>query len=511
VHACSLHPVIAPGACLCDSPLLKLLNRGLATLLAHRTMVHDASGAIIAAQANASNGPASAQAQASTSSGTSSVVASATPASGPGASTGVLFRDVRVFDGIGPHLSGPAQVLVQGNQITRIATGDVSPEPGVLVVDGQGRTLMPGLIDAHAHVMFAGAPLQELLMGDMSYINLLAASVCEEMLNRGFTTIRDMQGPVWGLKRAIDTGLTPGPRLYPSGAMITQTSGHGDFRLMQELPRDPAAPLTYAEVVGAAVIADGVDAVLRAVREQLMRGASQIKLAGGGGVSSNHDPLDVTQYNEDELRAAVGAAEDWNTYAAIHVYTPRSIERAVNAGVRSIEHGHLADEASAKLMAERDTWWSLQPFTAEFPIKFAPGSDNQRKLEEVIAGTDTAYELARRYNVKTAWGTDLLFNRSALPFQNTAVVNMTRWYTPSEVLKMVTSDNAALLGMSGPRNPYPGALGVVREGALADVLLVDGDPTEDLSVLGDPASNILMVMKDGIVYKQTRAVTAAHA
>lgn len=480
-------------------------------LASRRPLLRQAVRATIGVtQMSAGEGPSPTRAQADATPAAGATASATTPGERTG-STGILFRNVRVFDGVGPHLSAPAHVLIQGNLITRIAGAEPTPETGVLVVDGDGRTLMPGLIDAHAHVMFAGAPLQELLLGDMSYINLLAADVCKDMLNRGFTTVRDMQGPVWGLKRAIDTGLTPGPRLYPSGAMISQTSGHGDFRVMHELPRDPSAPLSYGETVGAAAIADGVDEVLRAVREQLMQGASQIKLAGGGGVSSNHDPLDVTQYSEAELRAAVGAAEDWNTYAAIHVYTPRSIERAVLAGVRSIEHGHLADDASAKLMAERDIWWSLQPFTAEFPVKFPPGSDNDRKLQEVIAGTDTAYELAKQYQVKTAWGTDLLFNRATVPFQNTALVNMERWYTPSEVLKMATSDNAALLALSGPRNPYPGALGVVQEGALADLILVDGDPTEDLALLGDPESNILMVMKNGQVHKQSPGVSVAHA
>lgn len=512
MHACAVHPVEAPSRCLCDSPLLKLINRRVAALASRRSLVQRTSGTA-GGQGRAGSGIGAATGRAAgnnrpAGAPTGEPASTASAATGAG---GVLFRDVRIFDGTGAHLSARSHVLVQGNRIARIATGEIASDPGMLVVDGQGRTLMPGMIDAHAHVMFAGAPLLDLLTGDMGYINLLAADVARDMLRRGFTTLRDMQGPVWGLKRAIDSGLTPGPRLYPSGAMISQTSGHADFRSMNELPRNPAAPLSYGEAVGAAAIADGVDAVLRAVREQLMRGASQIKLAGGGGVSSNHDPLDVTQYGVDELRAAVGAAEDWNTYVAIHVYTPRAIARAVNAGVVSIEHGHLADEASAKLMAERDVWWSLQPFTADFPVKFAPGSDNERKLAEVIAGTDTAYELAKRYGVKTAWGTDLLFNRATVAYQNTALVNMTRWYAPAAVLKMVTADNAALLARSGPRNPYPGTLGVVQEGALADLLLVEGDPTADISVLGDPDANILMVMKDGQVYRQDAGVTAAQA
>jgi imidazolonepropionase-like amidohydrolase len=242
-----------------------------------------------------------------------------------------------------------------------------------------------------------------------------------------------------------------------------------------------------------------------------MRGASQLKLAGGGGVASNYGQLDVTQYSEAEIRAAVGAADDWNTYVAIHAYTPRAIQRALVAGVRSIEHGHLADDASAKLMAEKDVWWSLQPFTADFPVKFPAGSPHALKLQEVQAGTDTAYELAKKYHVKTAWGTDILFDATAVAFQNTALVNMTRWYPAVDVLTMATADNAELLALSGPRNPYPGTLGVVQPSALADLLLLDGDPLQDLSLLGDPEKNLLVVMKDGLLYKQASAVTAARA
>ncbi|MCA9877422.1 MAG: amidohydrolase family protein [Thermomicrobiales bacterium] len=504
VHA--LHCPAVTGSCLCNSPLLSLLNRWLTTAFAQRAHLRQegarAAGTTFMTTAQDKSGGAT-RAEAHD---------LAAPAAQPAAQTGqptVLFRKVRVFDGIGPSLSAPAYVLVEGNTITRITNREPSPPPGTLVIDGDGRTLMPGMIDAHAHTLFAGIPLMQLLTADIGYVNLVAAGVCADMLQRGFTTVRDMQGPVFGLKQAIDSNLIPGPRIYPSGAMISQTSGHADFRLISELPRNPAAPLSHSEVMGAAAIADGVDAVLRATREQLMRGASQIKIAGGGGVSSSHDPLDVTQYSEAEIRAAVGAAEDWNTYVAMHVYTPRAIQRGINAGVRSIEHGHLADDATARLMADRGIWWSLQPFTAEYPATFAPGSPNEAKHHIVVDGTDRAYQLARRYGVKTAWGTDLLFNRAGLTFQNTSLPIMTRWYTPPEVLKLVTSDNAALLAMSGPRNPYPGQLGVVREQALADLLLVDGDPTEDLGTLGDPERNLLLVMKDGRIARQAANVAAA--
>jgi imidazolonepropionase-like amidohydrolase len=228
---------------------------------------------------------------------------------------GVLFQGVRVFSGKSTGLSGPTDVLVEGNKITKIGTGITLPE-GCVAISGQGKTLMPGLIDAHAHVMFAHLTQAQLLTADVGFINLAAAKAAEAFLMMGYTSIRDVGGPVFGVKRAIDLGLYPGPRIYPSGAFVSQTGGHGDFRLPNELP---ASPTDYSstERTNGTAIADGVDMVRKRVREQLALGATQIKLMAGGGVSSAYDPLDVTQYSLDELKAAVGAAEDWGTYVTL--------------------------------------------------------------------------------------------------------------------------------------------------------------------------------------------------
>ena len=361
---------------------------------------------------------------------------------------------------------------------------------------------MPGLIDAHYHVMFAGIPLLAAMTGDIGYLHQVAGREATGVLLRGFTTIRDLGGPSFGLKRAIDEGVLLGPRIYPSGAFISQTSGHGDFRLLNELPREPNAPLSYTERIGAAAIADGVDQVLLRTREQLMRGASQIKLMAGGGVSSSYDPLDVTQYTEAEIRAAVGAAEDWGTYVTVHAYTPRAVQRAIAAGVKCIDHGQLADEATARLMAEKGIWWSLQPFLDdEDAPRYPEGSANRKKLLEMTSGTDNAYKLAIKYKVKTAWGSDILFDPKLGERQGKQLTKLTRWYTPAQILKMATADNAELLALSGPRNPYPGKLGVVEEGALADLLLVDGDPLTNLKLIEDPDKNFVVIMKDGKLYK----------
>ena len=413
----------------------------------------------------------------------------------------VLFHNARVFDGVKETVSGPADVLVQGSKIAKISTTPIHPDADTKVIDGTGRTLMPGLIDAHYHIMLAAMPMQVALTADLGYINLAAAKEAQASLMRGFTSLRDMGGPSFGLKRAIDQGLYPGPRIYPSGAMISQTSGHGDFRMPSEVPRTIGGPLSHAEQEGVAIIADGADQVLLRSREQLMLGASQLKLMAGGGVASPYDPLDAVQYGPEEIRAAVEAAGNWNTYVTVHAYTPAAIQMAIGAGVKCIEHGQLADEATVKLMAAKGIWWSLQPFLADEDANKQSGAAAQAKQAEVGQGTENAYQLAKKYHTKTAWGTDILFSPKGGISQNRQLSKLTRWYTPAEVLKMATGDNAQLLALSGPRNPYPGKLGVVEEGALADLLLVQGDPVANISLIETPETSFVVIMKDGKIYK----------
>ncbi|MBX3157507.1 MAG: amidohydrolase family protein [Deltaproteobacteria bacterium] len=415
----------------------------------------------------------------------------------------VRFRNVRVFDGTHGALSAPSDVLVRGNKIERISpAASEGAQLGERTIDGAGRTLMPGLIDAHWHAMMAAVPMQVVLTGDLGYLNVLAAREAADTLQRGFTTVRDLGGPVFGLKQAIDEGLVPGPRIYPSGAMITITGGHGDFRRLDELPRTPMTPLSHAEQIGGSAIADGPDEVRRRVREQLMRGASQVKLTAGGGVASPHSPLDVTTFTEAELRAAVEAAASWGTYVTVHAYTPASIQRAIAAGVKCIEHGHLMDAETAQLMKAKGIWLSIQPFLDdEDTAQFSPGSDNRKKQLEVISGTDRAYALARKYGLKTVFGTDVLFSKQLADRQGAQLAKLRRWYTPADLLITATGTAGELLRLSGPRDPYPGKLGVVEEGALADLILVDGDPLTDPELLATPDASFLVIMKDGKIYK----------
>ncbi|MGE0024410.1 MAG: amidohydrolase family protein [Hyphomicrobium sp.] len=416
-----------------------------------------------------------------------------------------LFENVRIFDGKSDTLSGTMNVLVRGNTIEVISKDPIPIDggPSPKIIDGGGRTLMPGLIDAHWHAMLVRPTPAQLLADDIGYLNLLAGAEATDTLMRGFTTVRDVGGPSFGLKRAIDEGIAVGPRIYPSGAIITVTSGHGDFRNANELPRVVGAPLSRQERTGASMVADSPDEVRVRVREQLLKGASQIKLTAGGGVASPNSPLDASTFTETELRAAVEAAENWGTYVTVHAYTPVSIQRAIAAGVKCIEHGHLMDDATAKLIGERGVWLSTQAFPDEMADAFPPGSQERAKAFTVFAGTDKTIALAKKYKLKTAWGTDILFSQRLARRQGELLVKFARWYTPAETLAMATGTNAELLAMSGERNPYPGKLGVVEEGALADLLLVDGDPIADITLLEDPAKNLVVIMKDGKIFKNT--------
>jgi len=409
-----------------------------------------------------------------------------------------VFRDVRVFDSKKGVLGDAAEVVVRDGLVAGIRP--IGGDSEGTVIDGGGRTLIPGLIDAHWHSVFATAPLTTLLLGDVGYLHILAGASARETLMRGFTTVRDAGGPSFGLKQAIDTGVTPGPRIYPSGAMISQTGGHGDFRNRHEIPRGRLGHLSDAELIGGVCIADGVDAVLQGVREQLMLGASQIKLMAGGGVASAHDPLDVTQYTEAELRVAVEAAENWGTYVMVHSYTPRAVQQAIRAGVRCVEHGQLLDDQTAALMAEKGVWWSLQPFLDDEDAVPVP-PQNRHKFLAMTQGTDNAFALARKHGVRVAWGTDTLFDAGLAAKQGKQLAKMTRWFSPAEVLTMATATNAELLAMSGPRNPYPGTLGVIEEGAIADLILVDGNPLADISLLARPESAFTVIMKGGEIVK----------
>lgn len=415
----------------------------------------------------------------------------------------ILIENVRILDHQTKSLTSPMNVLVSGQKIQKISTSAISTNgPDVVKINGEGKTLMPGLIDVHVHMVFGSLTMAQMMSPEMSEELLMTkvGEASQKMLMRGFTSVRDAGGPIFPLKLAIDKGKVSGPRIWPSGATISQTAGHGDFRTPDERSRRFFGKPSRAELLGATFIADGRDEVLTATRENLRFGASQIKLMAGGGTSSAYDPIDVTQYTFDEMKAAVDAAEDWGTYVMVHAYTPRAVQRAVEAGVKSIEHGQMLDEETLKLLAQKNVWLSLQNL-----MDNNDNMDAQRKEKRkpVLDGQDKVWPLAKKLGVKLAWGTDFLFEPELNDEQNSYILRLQKWFTNAEILKMITQDNGELLQLSGLRSPYPGKLGVIEEQALADLLLVDGNPLKDLSLIANPEKNFLVIIKDGQIYKNT--------
>lgn len=412
-----------------------------------------------------------------------------------------LLTNLRYFDGTTLEMQSGRDILVDGGRITAMPATGTGPQDAD-IIDCGGRTVTPGLIDCHWHATLVGVSQLAALTQDIGLVHLVSGQQAGATLMRGFTTVRDTGGPVFGLKMAVDKGIVSGPRIFPSGAMISQTSGHGDFRLLNTLPRTGGDAPDYTERTGVAAIADGEAEVLRRTREQLMKGASQIKIMAGGGVTSLYDPLDTAQFLEEEMRMAVRAAADWGTYVCAHVYTPEGIQRALRAGVRSIEHGQLADDETIRMMRDEGAWWSIQPFLQDEDANPKSNPVQLAKAQQVAQGTVRAFEQGRAEGVNMAFGTDVLFNPSGATSQGRQLAKLSRFMPPLEALRMATGHAGALLEMSGERSPYPGKLGVIAEGALADILVWDGDPASSLDFLGDPDTNLRLVMKGGRVFKE---------
>ena len=413
----------------------------------------------------------------------------------------VLIRNVSVWDGIGDRSIDGQSVLIENNLIKSI--GDNPPaETNAVVIDGHGRMLIPGIIEAHTHLALPTSPTK-LRTEDQTYLAALSVKAAERVLMHGWTTVRDIGGPSQGLARAIDEGIVPGPRIYTSAMFISQTSGHGDFRGLND-PHPNMGGTVDAVGQRYTLLADGPDEVTRAVRESLRQGATAIKVMAGGGISSDYDPIDTTQYSVDELRAAVEAAEQWNTYVAVHAYTDAAVRNALEAGVKVIEHGHLLSEDTLKLLKKKGAFLSSQSFG--FVRQYIKPGESGRggKAAQVMEGTDNLMLTAKRLGIPVAFGTDAFGSLRAYEGAVGEFGYRLRWFTSLEILKQATSHNAKLLALTGPRNPYPdGPLGVIQEGAYADLLIVDGNPLEEIRLLEDYENNIRLIMKDGVIYKNT--------
>jgi len=420
-------------------------------------------------------------------------------AHGQGAGQPIVLTNLRHFDGQTLAMQAGRDILIEGGRIAALIPAGLGPE-GARRIDCGGRAVIPGLIDAHWHSTLVGVTQLQAMSADIGFVHLMAGRQAGATLLRGFTTVRDVGGPAFGLKLAIDRGVVAGPHILASGAMISQTSGHGDFRMLNELPRADG-DLSYSEKMGVVAIADGRAEVLRRVREQLMKGASQIKIMAGGGVTSLYDPLESLQFTEDEMRAAVEAATDWGTYVCAHVYTSEGIQRCLRAGVRSIEHGQLADLETVRMMRDMEAWWSIQPFLSDEDSNPRSDPRQQAKADEVAIGTVRAFEMGRAEGVNMAFGTDILMNPEGASSQGRQLAKLTRFMAPLEALRMATGAAGELLAMSGARASYDGRLGVIEAGAMADLLVVTGDPEAGLDWLDRPEESLALIMKGGALVK----------
>jgi imidazolonepropionase-like amidohydrolase len=430
----------------------------------------------------------------------------------------ILFTNVNIFDGVSDELAVGMSVLVEGNLISAVATAIPAPA-GSTIIDGGGRTLMPGLIDSHAHFNVNGANLADLEGMRWDEIGARAAAQAQDWLADGFTTVRSMGGTGNGLKNTIDSGLLDGPRIYPSASYISQTAGHGDLLLGSQNRDSSTSNLVR---LGITQLADGPDAVRAAVRRNFADGASQIKIMVGGGISSEKGPLFAAQFTDAEILAAVEEAAARDTYVAVHVYHDAHIRRALELGVKSIEHGQFISEETAEFLKEEGAF--IAPFTAgitaeafQHPAYSVPGTPQYIKGREFQRDSTNFVDIMNKIQPKMVMALDIVFlsgvpARSARDFEKFAFA---RYFGNLQTLRSMTSIPGELAALTGRNNPYPGKLGVIEEGALADILVVDGNPFEDLSVLGanpkyldaEPRERgietIQLIMKDGVIYKNT--------
>lgn len=400
-----------------------------------------------------------------------------------------LIKNVNVFDGKNSVLQMAKNIIIEENIVKEITSGEVSEEQFEEIIDGKNLVAMPGMVDAHVHLGYT-------FMADsfIDYDLAISAAVSEKVLMKGFTTVRDAGGIVQGLKKAFDQEVLAGPRIFPSNSCITQTCGHGDMY-------DHSVRELQYKIPTFSVLADGVPEVIRGVREQFYKGASQIKIMAGGGCSSKHDPLQTIQFSYDEMKAAVDTAADYGTYVMAHLYTPDCMMRAAKAGIKSFEHAHMMDEESAKMIQSEGIFVAPMP---QFSKPHKPDRPMSKKGQLVRESEPNATELINKYDLKILFGTDLMIN--AADYEPAESIDLTYYkkrFGSFKTLISATGNANEVFKLSTYQNPYPdGKLGVLEEGSYADILLVEGNPIEDVAVLSD-TDNIKLIMKDAKIYKNT--------
>jgi imidazolonepropionase-like amidohydrolase len=435
-----------------------------------------------------------------------------------------LFTNIRIWDGGSDRLTDTTNVLIVDNLIHSIGP-DVSGGPDATTIDGGGRTLMPGLIDSHVHLThaFAQGGVKGFEAETWEEIGANATAAAREYLMNGFTTVRDMGGMADGIKRSIDRGLNDGPRIYPAGAYISQTSGHADLRLRSQ-PNFQATGIQYSnlERLNISRTADGIPNMLTAVRDNFANGAVYIKIHAGGGISSERDPLHTIQYTPEELRAANQAVRNWDTYWTVHAYTTDTVNQALDAGALCIDHAQMINEATVRRMAKDGIFMSSNLTAMSTDIFKHPNYGDKSspvyvKVKKFIEGSGNFIEYVNKHKPKYVFNTDIVFSKSTYFRQH---IDHEKFIAGKLLgnhyaLTGLTSTAGQLAALTGQYNPYPGKLGVIEEGAYADILLVDGNPLEDMSAIGanggwfDAAprsqhvESIKLIMKDGNVYKNT--------
>jgi imidazolonepropionase-like amidohydrolase len=419
-----------------------------------------------------------------------------------------LIKNVTIFNGTSKKLITGKDVVIVGNKIDKLIASGSKKESYDEVIDGGGGTLMPGLSDVHTHLALCRPPAELLNIRRWDYIGAVMTSEAERYLMRGFTTVRDVGGPTLGLKQAIDEGLTKGPRIFSSGMGLAQTAGHGDMRNPNAYSKYFVGEHFRLTDLGYFVLADGVAEVQKACREALASQVSQIKICTGGGVTSLTDPLYSVQYTLEEIKTAVNEATRYGTYVAAHVHTDVGINMALEAGVKTIEHGLLIKEDTMKRLVDADAWICPQSYIVSHeandgnPVFADPIQKN--KMDQARDGSANCFNWAKKYGAKVAWGTDMFGMRVAYDNTNLEFKTRAEYYSNVEQLKQVTSANGELLALSNLKHPYPGAkLGVIEPDAYADLLIVDGNPIDDIMLMLDYEKNFKLIMKDGVAYKNT--------
>jgi imidazolonepropionase-like amidohydrolase len=406
--------------------------------------------------------------------------------------TALLIRSGRVLDVQTLRYLPDTSLLIRDGRIE--AMGPQLPLPeGATVMDARGKTVMPGLIDCHVHVVASRLNLGEVQRMPNVLATLASLPILQGMLMRGFTTVRDAGGADAAIAEATRTDMIPGPRIFPSGKALSQTGGHGDFRMRTDI----LEPCACSQKVGSlARVVDGVDAVRAAIREELLRGATQIKIMASGGVASPSDPIHYLGFSADEIRAAVEEASNAGTYVLAHAYTARAIRRAVELGVRTIEHGNLVDEDAARVMAEHGAFMVPTLITYEAlaneGAKYGLPQASVDKIESVRGAGLKALETLARAGVRMGLGSDLLGESHRL--QSDELRIRAQVLGAGATLQQATLIGAEILGQGGQ-------LGVLKAGALADVLVVDGDPLADIGCLLGQGDRIEAIIKDGKRYK----------